>query len=325
VHRSQRNLNNLVGVPFTILAAPVEARAMVVECGASLRGEIPRMREIVRPDVAIVTTVGAGHLEGFGSLAAVMDEKTALLAGARVAVVGPEPAALADRARTLASSVVVAGDAEGTDWRAEQVRLGDDGRASFMVRGVAVELPFPGRHMVGNALLALAAADALGVPLAAAAAGLRDATLPAGRSDVSELHGVTVINDSYNANPASLRAALDLLAAVRRGRRAICVVGTMRELGAESERLHAEAARAVLDARPDLIVAIGEFQAAFRGLKGGVPKKKLIAGATPEDVAGPLRDRLQPGDVLLLKASRGVALERIIPLLWPDLTAAEAH
>jgi UDP-N-acetylmuramoyl-tripeptide--D-alanyl-D-alanine ligase len=326
VHRSEQNLNNLVGVPLTVLAAPEEARAMVVECGASLRGEIPRMREIVRPDIAIVTAVDAGHLEGFGSMEAVLVEKTALLAGAKVAVVGTQPPELAGRARSLAARLVVAGLDEGADWRADDVAVGADGRARFAVRRentVRVELPVPGRHMVANALIALAAADAAGVKLADAAAALRGAALPGGRSEIVELGGVTVINDCYNSNPASLRAALDLLNAVRGERRAVVVVGTMRELGSESARLHREAAERVLEAHPDLVVAIGEFARAFESLKGRIGKKRLITGKDPADVAERLRQRLQPGDVVLLKASRGVALERIIPLVWPEAAHGE--
>ena len=323
VHRSEKNLNNLVGVPLTVLAAPEEARAMVVECGASLRGEIARMRQIVRPDIAIVTAVDAGHLEGFGSMEAVFEEKTALLAGAPLAIVGTHPPELAERARSMAARLVVAGLDDRADWRAEDVEIGADGRARFVVRGVAVELPVPGRHMVANALIALAAADAAGVKLADAAAALRDAALPGGRSEIVELGGMTVINDCYNSNPASLRAALDLLASVRGTRRAVVVVGTMRELGHESNRLHREATERVLEVAPDLVVAIGEFAHAFESLKGRIGKKRLITGKDPADVADRLRQRLQPGDVVLLKASRGVALERIIPLVWPEAAHGE--
>lgn len=317
VHRSQKNLNNLVGVPLTVLAAPDDARAMVVECGASLRGEIPRMRQIVRPDIAIVTTVDAGHLEGFGSMAAVMEEKTSLLRGAPLAVVGARPPELAERARLLAGRVLVAGLDGGADWQAEDLVLGPDGRATFMVRGVRVELPVPGRHMVANALIALAAAHATGVRLADAAAAVGAAALPGGRSEVREIGGVTLINDCYNSNPASLRAALDLLVAVRGSRRSVAVVGTMRELGSESARLHREAAEAVVAARPAVVAAIGEFATAFAGL--GLPAgTRLVAGATPDAVAGGLKAELRRDDVVLLKASRGVQLERIIPMLWPE-------
>ena len=323
VHRSERNLNNLVGVPLTVLALPVEAEAAVIECGASIPGEIPRQREIVRPDVAVVTTVDAGHLEGFGSLEKLFDEKVALLDGAATAVVGTTPPTLAEAARRKAKKVVTAGLA-GADWTADGVELLPDGRPRFTVRGVAVELPLPGRHMVANALVALAVADALGVPLSAAAPALAATRLPGGRSEILELDGCTVINDTYNANPSSFAAALDLLGAIRGGRRVVVVAGTMRELGERSAELHRQVAEQILAATPDLVAAIGEFVVPCEALKGKL-KAKLLAGETPEAVALKLKERLRKGDVVLLKASRGVRLETIIPLLWPSHEASEAH
>jgi UDP-N-acetylmuramoyl-tripeptide--D-alanyl-D-alanine ligase len=324
VHQSERNLNNLVGVPLTLLAAPLEAEAWVVECGASLPGEIPRLRAIVRPDVAVVTTVDAGHLEGFGSLERVFEEKVALLEGASTAVVGTVPARLEDAARRAAKRVVTAGLDAAADWTASDVTVLADGRPRFRVRGVELVLPLHGRHMVANALLALAIADELGVALEVAAPALAAARLPPGRSEILELDGVTVINDCYNANPSSFAAALDLLEAVRGVRRAVVVAGTMRELGADSARLHREVAERIVAARPDLVAAVGEFVPAFAAL-GARPGGVLLSADSPEALAPVLRGALRPGDVVLLKASRGVELERVIPLLWPSHAGPEAH
>jgi UDP-N-acetylmuramoyl-tripeptide--D-alanyl-D-alanine ligase len=324
VHKSERNLNNLVGVPLTVLAAPMEAEAMVVECGASVPGELGRMREIVRPEVAVVTNVDAGHLEGFGSRDAVLSEKVSLLAEAATAVVGDRPPALAEQARRAARRVITTSAGGAADWAAEDVRLLPDGRPAFRVRGVAVELPLRGAHMVGNALVALAVADALGVPLADAAAALAQAVLPGGRMEVFEAGGMTVVNDCYNANPASLAAALDLVTGIRAGRRLVLVVGTMRELGPESAALHREAAERVLAAKPDAVVAIGDFVPAFEAL-GEASKPVAARGANPQAVAPALKELLRPGDVVLLKASRGVALEQLIPALWPTQSSPEVH
>ena len=323
VHKSEKNLNNLVGVPLTILAAPVEAQAMVVECGASLKGEIPRMREIVRPDIAVVTNVGEGHLEGFGSLDAVMQEKTALLRDVPTVVVGTRPPTLPETARRMTKHVVTAAIEGPADWFAESVTM-TDGHPSFRVRGVDVTLPLFGRHMVGNALIALAVADAAGVPLADAAKGLGSVTLPGGRSETMVVDGVTIINDCYNANPTSLRAALDLLRDMRGTHRAIVVVGTMRELGSGTAVLHHEGAKEVLAVGPDIVAAIGDFAPAFESL-GPIDPITLISGETPAAVAPRLKELLRPGDVVLLKASRGVKLETLLPLLFPSLAPAEAH
>ena len=324
VHKSERNLNNLVGVPLTVLAAPLEAEAMVVECGASVRGELGRMREIVRPDVAVVTNVGAAHVEGFGSLLAVLEEKVSLLKDAKIAVVGTEPDALPEAARQAAEKVVTAAIDGPADWTAESVTMSADGRASFKVRGIKVDLPMRGRHMVANALIALAAADAAGVKLERAAQGIARTSIPGGRAELMEMDGVTVINDSYNSNPGSLRAALDLLGTLRGARRTVVVVGTMRELGAESERLHREAAEAVLAAKPDVVAAVGEFVSAFESLKIGTGLE--IAVAQDADAIAPkLKDLIRSGDVVLLKASRGVTLEKVIPVVWPNFQRVEAH
>ena len=323
VHRSAKNLNNLVGVPQTVLAAPVEATAMVVECGASVKGELGRQREIVHPDVGVVTLVGAAHLEGFGSQEAVLSEKVSLLEGAANAVVGTSPPALPEAARRTARKVVTASIEGPSDWIAERVTMLPDGRARFAVRGVDVELPLAGRHMVGNALIALAVADLLGVPLTDAAGALGAARIPGGRSEVFEADGCLVIDDSYNANPTSLRAALDLLTTLRGPRRAVVVVGTMRELGAESPALHRDGARAVLEAGPAVVAAVGDFAPAFAELGPG--GAEVVSGASPADVAEALRQRIRPGDIVLLKASRGVALEQLIPVLWPSHTSTEAH
>lgn len=325
VHKSLGNLNNLVGVPLTLLAMPVEAEAAVIECGASLPGEIARLREIARPDLAAITNVGAGHLEGFGDVAGVMAEKLELVTGVATAVVGTRPPELPDAARRVAKRVITAGVESTADWRAERVEMTREGRVRLVTRGVEVELPFHGRHMAPNALVALALAHELGVPLEEAAAALHDAALPAGRSTVREVAGVTIIDDCYNSNPASLEAALTLLADLRAGRRAVAVLGTMRELGGLSAELHREMAVRVLEAGPDVVAAVGEFAPAFRELKPDLDRDRLLTADTPEELAPSLRGALKPGDVVLFKASRGVALERLYPLLWPEASHAEAH
>jgi UDP-N-acetylmuramoyl-tripeptide--D-alanyl-D-alanine ligase len=325
VHKSERNLNNLVGVPRTLLEMPVEAQAALIECGANQRGELARLREIVRPDVVVITNVGAGHLEGFGGLERVLEEKLALASGAPLAIVGSQPEHLADAARALARRVITVAADGPADWTAEDVRVASDGRARFRVRGVEVVLPVPGRHQVDNALVALAVADALGVSLADAVRGLAATVLPAGRTVLSEREGVTVLDDTYNANPASMAAALDLLQAVRGSRRAVVVVGTMRELGAASAQFHAALAERILALRPDVVAAVGAFAPAFDALADRYGGTRVLTGTAPADVAPGLMAELRPGDVALFKASRGVRLERLFPLLWPSLGGGEAH
>jgi UDP-N-acetylmuramoyl-tripeptide--D-alanyl-D-alanine ligase len=325
VHRSPANLNNLVGVPRTLLAMPVETEVAVIECGANQRGELARMREMARPDIAVITNVDAGHLEGFGGVDGVLAEKVSLAEGAPHAIVGSRPPRLATAARAVATRVTTVATGGAAEWVAEELALGGDGRARFRVRGVPVALRVPGLHQVENGLIALAVADALGVPLEDAARALATADLPGGRTAVFDVDGVTVVDDTYNANPPSVAAALDLLGAIRGDRRAVVVVGTMRELGEASTALHAAAAAQVVALEPAVIVAVGAFAPALEALRGSLGGADLVTGETPAAVAERLRSRVRPGDVVLFKASRGVRLEQLFPILWPSYGGGEAH
>jgi UDP-N-acetylmuramoyl-tripeptide--D-alanyl-D-alanine ligase len=315
VHATRANLNNLVGVPLTILEAPTDTEALVVEAGANLPGEIPRYREIIDPSIAIVTNVGAGHLEGFGSLEGVMREKLALVRGVPLAVVGTEPRALASEARRTAGRVVVAGVGDA-DIAASDVSIDASGRAAFTASGLRVRLPYPGRHLAANAMLAWGVAVELGLDLAAAAGALERVAIPGGRSELQQVGGLTLLNDCYNANPQSFASAIATAAAMRAGRRLVFVAGTMRELGAESARLHADVARDLVALAPDLLAAVGDFVPALAPHAAALGDRLVTAADAP--ALGPaLAARLAGDELVVLKASRGVALERIIP----DLTA----
>jgi UDP-N-acetylmuramoyl-tripeptide--D-alanyl-D-alanine ligase len=315
VHATRANLNNLVGVPATILEAPADTEALVVESGANLPGEIARYREIIDPTVAVVTNVGAGHLEGFGSLAGVLAEKLALVRDVPLAIVGAEPPELPDGARRLARRVTVVG-LEAGDVVAERVELDDLGRAVVGVGGREVRLPYPGRHLAANMLLAWALAEELGLDLDRCAEALAGVVLPGGRSELVQAGGLTVLNDCYNANPQSFRAAIATAGALRRGRRLVFVAGTMREMGPDSDALHAEVARELVALEPDLLAAVGDFVPALAPWRGALGDRLLTAEDPP--ALGPLlAERLRGDEVLVLKASRGVALERILPFVLP--------
>lgn len=318
VHATTGNLNNLVGTPLTVLSAPEDTEALVVEVGTNAPGEIARLRDMVEPDAAIITSVGAGHLEGLGTAEGVLFEKTALierLPEDGVALVADMPPELPARALMLRPDVRVAGLTERADFalRAEDVRLDDEGRPTFRWRDMDVVLPARGRHNVSNALLALGLAVEWDVGPEEAIAALARVELPSMRMDVRTVGDLRVIVDCYNANPASVRAAGDLLESMpRRGGR-VAVLGSMLELGADSAALHAESAAEMLARDVDTIVATGEFAAAYQGLeREGV---RIIAAQDPLRAWEELRPHLQGDEVVLLKGSRGVALERLLPLL----------
>jgi UDP-N-acetylmuramoyl-tripeptide--D-alanyl-D-alanine ligase len=312
-HATRANLNNLVGVPATILEAPADTEALVVEAGANLPGEIARYREIIEPSAVVVTNAVAGHLAGFGSLRGVLAEKLALVRDVPLAVVGTRPPELAAGARRLARRVVTAG-LEDADRVPDRVVLDELGRALVEVEGRHFTLPYPGRHLAENAMLAWAVAGELGLDPAAAASALERFVLPGGRSELLRVGGLTILNDCYNANPDSFRAVIATARELRGNRRLVFVAGTMRELGAESARLHAEVAADLVALGPDLLAVVGDFVPVLAPYADGLGERLVTA---PEALAiGPLvAERLRGDELVVLKASRGVALERILPHL----------
>jgi len=312
-HATPANDNNLVGIPQTILAAPDDTEAMVIEAGANQLGEIPRAREIIEPGVAVITNVSPSHLEGFGSLEAVMAEKLALLDGVPLGVVGTEPAALAGRARQHARRVLVAGLA-AADRIPERVSVDTDGHPTLSVDGQIIRLPLIGRHQAANAMLAWTVVQELGLDRVRAAEALRHLVIPGGRGELRQFGRLTLLDDCYNSNPASFRAAIASAAAIRGGRRLVFVAGTMRELGERSAELHGEIARALVELNPDLLAVVGDFAAALAPYAPQLGDR-LLTAPDPLTLGPLLRARLQGDEFVVLKASRGVALERIIPQL----------
>jgi UDP-N-acetylmuramoyl-tripeptide--D-alanyl-D-alanine ligase len=312
-HATRENLNNLVGVPTTILEAPGDAQALVVEAGANVPGEMARYREIIEPSATIVTNATAGHLEGFGSLAGVLSEKLSLARGVPLAVVGAKPPALAERARGLAHRVISAG-LDQAERVPDRVSIDELGRARVEVDGVAFSLPYPGRHLAENAMLVWTMARELGLEGPAVAAALGTFTLPGGRSELMQHGRLTILNDSYNANPQSFRAAIETARDLRRGRRLVFVAGTMRELGADADRLHADVAGALVDLDPDLLAVVGQFVPAVEPWAARLGDR-LITGPDAIAIAPRVAERLRGDELVVLKASRAVALERILPNL----------
>jgi UDP-N-acetylmuramoyl-tripeptide--D-alanyl-D-alanine ligase len=324
VHATTGNLNNLVGVPLTLLAAPADAEALVVEVGTNAPGEVARLAAIVEPDAVIVTSIGEEHLEGLGDLEGVLAEETAILPALPpegVALVADEPAILVERARELAPRVRVAGWGELAEdaLRPDRVELDDEGRVVLGWRGGEVTLPLRGRVNARNALLALGLAEAWGIRPADALAALGAARAPAMRSEVHRYGELLVIADCYNANPASVEAAVELLCSMPRRAGRVAVLGTMRELGPASESLHRRLADAVATAGLDLVVATGEFAAAFEPHAAALGSR-LIQAEDPIAAYAPLAERLGGGEVILLKGSRGVALERLLPHFEKDFS-----
>jgi UDP-N-acetylmuramoyl-tripeptide--D-alanyl-D-alanine ligase len=323
VHATSGNLNNRIGMPLTLLATPDDAEVVVLEMGTNEPGEIGKLASVARPDIGVVTTVSESHLERLGSLEGVLEEKLDLLRGLAEdgrALVGDEPAVLAERARRIRAVVRVAGWSEraDADLRPQDVEVDHWGAYAFAWRGQRVTLGIPGRHAVANALLALAIADLLGVPAPSAARGVAAAKPRALRGEFRRIGQLTVIVDCYNANPQSVRAALDLLEAQAEAAGRVALLGTMLELGDASGRLHREVLEDALDRDVDLVVATGAFADAAAAHEAD---ERIVTAPGWREAYPALRERLEGHEVILLKASRGVAMEGVLPMLEADFGA----
>lgn len=317
VHATGGNFNNLVGAPLTLLATPDDAEVVVAEIGTNTPGEIARLGAIVEPDAAVITGISAEHLEGLGDLDGVLREECSILPWlprTGVAVVADEPVILPEHARLLRASVIVAGLSERATAaaRGSAAKLDHEGRVSFRWRDQDVTLKLRGLHNARNALIALALGEAWGVPAADAIAALERLQPPKMRTEFHHYGELTVIADCYNANPASTAAAIDLLAAMPRQGGRVAVLGSMLELGPQSAAIHAESARAIADHELDLVVATGAFAEAFEPLRRELGER-LVTESDPLAAYERLEPVLSGTEVVLLKGSRGVALERLLP------------
>lgn len=319
VHATVGNYNNLVGVPQTLFALPDDADIAVIEMGTNQPGEVAALRAIVEPDVVVVTSIAEEHLEGLGDLEGVLREEISACEAVPVAITPASQPEVAEAARSRARRVVSAGLDAG-DLHAARWTVGADGAGSLELEGTEVRVPLRGVHNLRNALLALAAAREAGISVADAARGIAAMPSPPMRVSFESHGGATVINDAYNSNPGSARAALELLEHAGAGRQRVAVLGTMLELGAQADRLHDEIARAALAAPIELVVGVGGFAESLARVAPG--DARVVGAADPAAAWDAARSRLRPDAVILLKGSRGVRLERLVPLISEWASAA---
>ncbi len=331
------SMNNELGHPYTVLRADAQTRFLVLELGARGIGQVRHLARIAPPRIGVVLNVGTAHVGVFGTREAIARAKGELVeslpADGLAVLNADDPLVLGMAARTSAR-VVTVGESADADVRAEDVTLDELGRPGFVLRAggesASVQLRLVGAQHVGNALAVVAVASAAGLSLSAVARGLGAAVLTSRwRMEVTERNdGVTIINDAYNANPESTRAALEALASLARVRRGIggrsfAVLGPMAELGRSELVEHNAVGR--LAARLDIarVIAVGpaarpiQRAAALEGSWGGdaqwVPDVDAAVAA--------LRAQLRPGDVVLVKASRAASLERVALAIAQDAVA----
>ena len=321
VCEAPKSFNNDIGVPLTILAVAKDDDFLLVEAGTNHPGEIDYLGRMVRPAVAIITGVGPAHLEGFNdSIEEVAKEKAGILdhlVAGGLAIVNGDDALLCKAVMSKPVKKALFGLGRGLMWQCRGLHCGAGGSVFEAADGLKVQLKVPGKHNVYNAMAALIAAGALGAGLGEIVEGLRNFE-PAGmRLQVRKIGGLTVINDAYNANPASMSAALEVLAMREGVSRKVAVLGDMLELGGRSEELHRQVGRKVIECGVDLLITSGkmaEFIAAG-AVEAGMDKRAVKSFGNEDGDFGEMAELLRSGDVILLKGSRAMRMERLIPNL----------
>jgi UDP-N-acetylmuramoyl-tripeptide--D-alanyl-D-alanine ligase len=317
------NFNNLVGLPLTLFDIRPEHEIAVLEMGMNRPGEIARLTEIASPDIGLITNIGPAHLEGLGSIEGVARAKGELFRGlpdGATAVINLDDSLVTGEADAFQGSRLTFGFSRQADIHpAGSIELSFKGTRFTLITPdgtAAVRFKVLGRHNVSNALAASAAASALGFKAGEIAAGLNDFTPFPGRLELMPLSGsVHLINDTYNANPASAQAALAVLRGLRRKRgRVIAVLGDMLELGTSSLFEHDLLGRAAAAMKIDLLAAVGlESKATSTAAeKAGLPKSKVFWFPETGLVADWLCRVIRPHDLVLIKGSRGMRMERIV-------------
>jgi len=317
VSKTEGNYNNHVGLPRTMLEARAQDEVGVWEIGMNHPGEIAPLAQVARADIAIITNIGIAHLEFMGSREAIAREKGDLAAslgadGTLILNSGDEFAeAIAQR---TAARVVFAGLESGGVQARDIVQTANGAEFSILegAHHCRAVLPVPGLHMVQNALLAVAAGRVFGLSLEECAAGLAAAPLTRARLQIKEIRGVQFIDDSYNANPDSTRAALQTLAELETDGQRIAVLGEMTELGAESAHGHEEVGRTAASLGIDQLIALGPGSAAIARAaeESGLKNCRVVASAA--EAATLLDGATHAGDLVLVKGSRAARTEQVL-------------
>lgn len=313
------NFNNLVGLPLTLLRLEGRDKVAVVELGTNRPGEIARLSEIAVPDIGLVTSVAPAHLAGLGSLAGVAREKGALYQGLKpdgVAVINLDDPWVRRLGGRFKGEKITYG--KSGDVRAESLRpLGPRGTEFTLRVGGGrrrVRLRLCGEHNLANALAAAAMAYGLGVGMDAMRRGLESMKAFPMRMAVERWHGVGIINDAYNANPASMKAALKALSGIEGRRERIAVLGDMLELGEETRRSHLELGRQAARSGVDRLYLLGAQAPRVKegAVREGMKENLVVIGKSHRQIARMLQRHVRPGDWLLFKGSRAMKMETVL-------------
>jgi len=337
VLKSTGNLNNDYGVPLTLLALEPSHDVAVVELAMSAPGEIARLARVAQPQVGVITNVAPVHLQFFDSLDAIAQAKRELLEnlrGSSTAVLNYDDPRVRRFGDGFGGRIVTFGFEPGAMFQAVDLRTPQQGEIDFTVKGQGMDsqfhLPLPGRHNVQNALAAIAAASLFGIP----PSDLREAvahyqTLHQRGEIIALSCGITVMDDSYNSNPFAMERMLETLAAWPGAKRRIVVAGEMLELGSTSPELHKEVGRRCVKSGVDWLLAVqGDARFFLEGARElGFPDDRGLFFPTAQEAGDYCASLLQGGDLVLVKGSRGVRLEKVVGLLrsLPETSPRQPH
>ncbi|ULL13965.1 UDP-N-acetylmuramoyl-tripeptide--D-alanyl-D-alanine ligase [Paenibacillus sp. H1-7] len=325
VHKTAGNLNSQIGVPLTLLQISDNDDVAVIEMGMSERGQIERLSRMCRPDTAIITMIGVSHLSSLGSRENIAEAKLEIVSGMTdegVLIYSGDEPLLVNRIEELQRSkpfkAVRFGERPSNDIRAETVETDSEG-SSFTVGSAKYRIPLLGAHNVQNALAAAAAASQLGIPADKIAEGFQALTLTGMRMEkIMSPHGFLIINDAWNASPISMAAAIDAMKQLEGFSRRVLVLGDMLELGEQEEEFHRDIGRNIDPDAIDFVFTIGSLgkyialEAEKRFPPGG---GRVRSFEDKEELVKELKCSLKERDAILLKGSRGMQLETIVPFL----------
>jgi UDP-N-acetylmuramoyl-tripeptide--D-alanyl-D-alanine ligase len=318
-HTAPKNFNNNIGLPSTLLGADEENEIVLTELGTDHPGEIAPLSKIAQPDIAIITTVAPAHLEGFGSIQAIFEEKLSISQGLKqggVLIINGDNEFLVKACKSKNIKFISFGESSHCDVRMQNIRY-EGTRSKFTIDGIEVMLPLPGPGNVKNALAAFAVCRRFAITAKDFAEGVKTLSAVPMRTELLKIGALTIINDCYNANPVSMKNALDILANVgnssKQNSRRVFICGDMAELGGQSENLHRKLGEYAAKTGVNVVLAVGKFaetmvKAAKRTAKN-LPETKCFRDTA--SVCNNLEEFVKDSDIVLVKGSRASKLEKV--------------
>lgn len=310
------NLNNQFGVPLSIFEFTRDCEVAVFEFAMSTPGEIKRLVELFAPDIRVILNIGPGHLETLKTIDAVAEAKFEMLQDCRAtdwAVLNMDDPQIRSRSYRYKTNKLTFGTSPEYDVHPDNVRMNGAGRAHLIYHGDDITMPVLGLHHVSNCLAAISVAKLMDIPYALVKSGIESYIPTGNRMTAEDLLGVTIINDAYNSNPVSAKGAIETIASMKVAGRKVVVFGDMLELGEKSEEYHAELGRKIAASKVDFLILLGTFSAVVRdaAIKAGLDPANVNIASDHSVAVELLTDYLRSGDLLLLKASRGIKLELV--------------